>query len=177
MFNRRYSYGAIPVYRLLALIFAILLAPTVAVAGSVYKCTKSDGAIAFQAQPCALAEQQDTVTLEQAPAYAPPPSYAVGTGSARKQQKRRKTRQFSPRVSSYECRSSDGQVFYRHHGCPHAVASRANPAKSASVSALKVSRQRACAQIHRAGAIGRIGHAHDENVSTYDHDLGRDPCA
>jgi len=30
--------------------------------------------------------------------------------------------------------------------------------------------------MHRAGAISRAGHEHDEDVSTYDRNLGRDPC-
>jgi hypothetical protein len=53
---------------------------------------------------------------------------------------------------SYECRSADGQVFYRHNACPHAVPAKANsthaaPARggrtgaaSAAVSSSRVSR-------------------------------------
>jgi len=39
-----------------------------------------------------------------------------------------------------------------------------------------VPRDEACQRIHSAGAIGRAGHQHDEDVSTYDRNLGRDPC-
>jgi hypothetical protein len=33
-----------------------------------------------------------------------------------------------------------------------------------------------CRRIAAAGSIGRAGHARDESVSTYDRNLGRDPC-
>lgn len=176
MLNRRYPSGAKAPCRWLAPMIVMVLTSTGALAESVYKCTNADGAIAFQAQPCAVARQQSTVTLSQAPAYAPSPAYAVDARPARKPHKPRQSRSSSPRVVSYQCRSSDGQVFYRHHGCPHAVASRTNPRKSVAVSALKIPRSQACRQIHRAGAIGRNGHVHDEIVSAYDRNLGRDPC-
>jgi hypothetical protein len=88
-------------------------------------------------------------------------------------------------ASSYECRAADGQVFYRHTHCPHSVAaanrfssqekSRAT-ARTVSVTAYRVSREEACSQMRRASAIGRSGHRYDEDVSTYDKNLGRDPC-
>jgi len=33
-----------------------------------------------------------------------------------------------------------------------------------------------CRRLARAGSIGRAGHERDEIVSTYDRNLGRDPC-
>jgi hypothetical protein len=44
------------------------------------------------------------------------------------------------------------------------------------VSSSRIPRDEACREIHTAGSIGRAGHQHDENVSTYEHNLGRDPC-
>jgi hypothetical protein len=94
-----------------------------------------------------------------------------------------------PSQVSYECRVSDGEVFYRHSPCPHSVSADAagggknrsrsgsqSPSQKLTVSARAVPREEACAQLHRAGAIGRAGHAHDEDVTTYDRNLGRDPC-
>jgi len=98
-----------------------------------------------------------------------------------------------PHAASFECRSADGQVFFRHGGCPHSVpaspgaAASQRPAGSTktgatksggsvSVSSRRIDRDEACRQIHRAGAIGRAGHEHDDDVGTYERNLGRDPC-
>jgi hypothetical protein len=37
-------------------------------------------------------------------------------------------------------------------------------------------RSEACRRIAAAGSIGRAGHERDQSVSTYDRNLGRDPC-
>lgn len=156
--------------------FALLMAAACVHAESVYKCTDADGGIAFQSQPCAARQRQVTVTLVSAPTYAPSPTYALHAAATGKRRKPRKPRAIPPRASSYACRASDGQVFYRHRGCPHRIASSENAQKFVAVSATKISREQACTQIHRAGAIGRRGHAHDETVSAYDRNLGHDPC-
>jgi hypothetical protein len=41
----------------------------------------------------------------------------------------------------------------------------------------KVPRGEACRQINAVAAVERDGSARDEQVSVYDHNLGRDPCA
>ena len=156
-------------------------------AATVYKCIDAQGGIAYQAQPCAAAQHESTVVIAPAPRYAPSPQYATQARGGRTAPRA----QYPPRRAraqnlSFECRASDGQEFYRHGGCPHSVA--ADPADSArghgrsggssvSVSARAIPREQACAQMHRAGAIGRAGHQHDETVSTYERDLGHDPCA
>ncbi|MGA9334478.1 MAG: DUF4124 domain-containing protein [Rudaea sp.] len=155
---------------------ALLIVAVCVNAETVYKCIDGDGGIAFQAQPCAATQQQSTVALAQAPAYAASPTYAVDAKRANKRHKTTRSRTPALKEFSFECRSSDGQVFYRHRGCPHRVAGSDNARKQVGVSATKISREYACAQIHRAGAIGRPGHKHDETVSAYDHNLGRDPC-
>ena len=161
-------------------------------AESVYKCTNAQGDIAYQAQPCAAAQQQTMLVIAPAPAHAAAPQYAVARRSER-------TASRSPRVAqpelarseprqatSYECRASDGEVFYRHGGCPRSIAAangghgkrgkgRAGDA-SVSVSAHAIPHDEACVQMHRAGAIGRAGREHDEEVSTYERNLGHDPC-
>jgi hypothetical protein len=99
---------------------------------------------------------------------------------------------------SYECRAADGEVFYRHARCPGSVPGDgiarfgADQARTSSrsgrrnsrtgawaaipVTAHKVPRAEACRQINATAAADRDGHARDEQVSVYEHDLGRDPC-
>lgn len=155
---------------------AMLVVSAGVCAESVYKCTDADGGIAFQSQPCAHAQQQSTVALAQAPDYASSPTYAVDGATKDPRHKPRKAQTSAPQTTAFECRASDGQVFYRHHGCPHRIASNENAQKKVGVAAKKISREQACTQIHRAGAIGRRGNDQDETVSAYDRNLGRDPC-
>lgn len=144
-------------------------------AAPVYRCKAAGGVVAYQDQPCATGQRQSIVKITPAATYAPPPHYVVNkTGHPRTHATRRRHRHKTP--ISYECRASDGEVFYRHGGCPHSVASATQPGHRANVSSRRVSRSRACAQIRRAGAIGRRGHQHDQVVSTYERDLGHDPC-
>lgn len=166
-------------------------------AESVYKCTDAQGSIAFQARPCSPRQDETQVQILPAPPHASSPDYGVvdRKQSQRVHNERGGRHQAAhPAQMSYECRVSDGEVFYRHSACPHSVAadvgagsknrsatgSRTPGSKTApqhlTVSSHPVSREEACAQMHRAGAIGRAGHTHDEDVSTYDHNLGRDPC-
>jgi len=91
---------------------------------------------------------------------------------------------------AYECRVSDGRIFYRLGACPHSLGadvgresktprgkgSSARGGDSVHVASRQIPREQACREIHRAGAIGRDGHEFDEHVSTYEHNLGRDPC-
>ncbi|HJU09047.1 MAG TPA: hypothetical protein VJ727_11275 [Rhodanobacteraceae bacterium] len=42
--------------------------------------------------------------------------------------------------------------------------------------AVKISRDEACRAINATAASRRDGHARDEQVSVYEHNLGRDPC-
>ncbi len=176
-------------YEWLTLLLLLALAAGVR-AESVYKCVDGDGGIAYQAQPCASAQRQNVLTLDPAPAYAPPPQYAVERRNENLPARRTTTasqaqnRQSNRQATSYECRGSDGEVFYRHDSCPHSIAAtnsggrgRGKSAKtSVSVSARAIPRDEACAQLHRAGSIGRAGHEHDESISTYERNLGHDPC-
>ena len=168
-------------------------------AESVYKCTDAQGAVAYQVAPCAAGQAQSALTLDAAPAYAPSPKYATRDARAPSATSARRDPHFSPHrpvrdeAVSFECRSADGQVFYRHASCPRSIAASSSGGGeggksktashaataahgSVSVSAREISRSEACAQMHRAGSIGRSGHERDEDVSTYDRNLGRDPC-
>ena len=156
-------------------------------AGSVYKCVDATGAIAFQDRICATAQVQNEVEISPAPAYAPSPKYAVETHSSRADfRPARFETHGSHRDTAYECRASDGRVFYRLGACPRSLAAEGGGSShgkgragssSVSVSGHPVPREDACMQMRRAGSIGRGGHEFDEHVSTYDKNLGRDPCA
>jgi hypothetical protein len=88
-------------------------------------------------------------------------------------------------VVSYECRASNGDVFYRHSGCPKSikatgpVQARSNGKKqgadAVAVSAVSMPRSEACRR-QAASGLGRAGHEHDDQISTYDRNAGRDPC-
>lgn len=161
-------------------------------AGTVYRCADERGGATYQDRPCATATNQSVVALAPMPAYAPSPRYAVDREEPAAAVSRLPHRHAaSPRAvtaeSSYECRTADGQVFYRHSACPHSVPAvehangpphrgRGAAAKSVAVTATRVSREDACYELRRAGAAGRRGRDHDEDVSTYDKNLGRDPC-
>jgi hypothetical protein len=159
-------------------------------AESVYKCTNAQGGVAYQAQPCSGSQHEARVSIDPAPTYTPPPQYAVerrsGNTSARRSTASR--RPTGHEATSYECRASDGEVFYRHGSCPHSITAKDDGARgrgrgrgqtakaSISVSAHPIPRDEACTQMRRAGSIGRAGHEHDESISTYERNLGRDPC-
>ena len=160
-------------------------------AAPVYKCTRHAGTITYQDTPCAPDGEESRVEFQPAPAPAPSPHYALPPAStperaARPHDSRRSVRNDDAPIS-YECRVSNGDVFYRHAPCPHTIAgtpagAKANAhagtgaAQKLTVSSRAVSRAEACAQIHRPAAIGRRGREHDDDVSTYDRNLGRDPC-
>ncbi len=178
-------------YEWLAFLLLFFLAAGVR-AGTVYKCTDVQGGVAYQSQPCTAVQHEKVIDIAPAPAYSASPQYAVDRDANEHATRRGRTNtmreQRAPRSASaeaYECRTADGQVFYRHASCPHSIAAaQVNGAKgrgrrtaqSVSVSSRRVSRDEACTQMRRAGAAGRSGREHDEDVSTYDKNLGRDPC-
>lgn len=182
-------------------------------AQSVFKCTDARGGVAFQATACAAALRQTAVQVHAqalidpdaaavAPAMAHPGNHPSRNDSSRQghtlahASTHRSARTKGP--SSYECRASDGEVFYRHTRCPHSVPGDGvarfgfEPANATShhgrrgshgsawsavpVTARKITRGQACRQIDATAAGSRDGHARDERVSVYEHLLGRDPC-
>ena len=178
------------------LLVLLLAAWSAGVHGEVYKCMGKGGVSQFQDHPCATEAAQTVVAIAPAPAYAPSPVYAsthestARSGSHRSQVSVSASRR-GENGGAYECRTSDGQVFYRHGTCPRSVAaveqtqatshghgrgSKAAAAKSVAVTSTRISREEACYQLRRAGAAGRPGREHDQDVSTYDKNLGHDPC-
>jgi hypothetical protein len=149
-------------------------------AAPVYKCTQADGAVAYQDQPCVEAARAETLVLPSAPPLAASPRYAVqeADSSGRRGEV---VRPPSGTAHAFECRTADGARFYRFGGCPATMPDAGAPSGhrgrgGSRVSARRVPLATACAEIHRAGAIGRRGHEHDEVVSSYEHNLGHDPC-
>lgn len=168
-------------------------------AQTVYKCRDASGHVAYQDRICTGAA---TETRMEMPASPPPPIATVASATARA----RPARTAMPRVSarhagarapealSYECRADNGELFYRHSGCPKSITVSApqssTPQKttkrgrgksersetSVHVSAVPLTRSEACKRVAAGGSIGRAGHAHDESVSTYERNAGRDPC-
>lgn len=148
----------------------------------VYKCRGADGAIAFQDHACASSQIESRVEI----APAPPPAASPDYGRT----PRRESREASGRTHastparrealSYECRAANGEVFYRHGTCPGKIsakgASRKQAGESYAVTAAPLSRSEACRRMASAGSIGRAGRERDETTSTYDRNLGRDPC-
>lgn len=174
-----------------ALLCAALLPAAAAPAASVYKCTDAEGYIAYQATPCAAHLSSRVMALRPQPAAAATASTAP-TPARPARPKPPKTRQLRQEAAlpaqSWQCRISNGEVFYQHSPCPDRVTasaerrdgatrgrSRAAPAALA-VSARPLPRDEACRLIHAPSASDRSGHERDEDVGTYERNLGRDPC-
>lgn len=89
---------------------------------------------------------------------------------------------------SWECRLGNGEVFYQHAPCPGGAYASHTETHSATrgrrkgglqltpISSKPISRAEACRRIHAPSASSRPGHERDEDVSTYERNLGRDPC-
>lgn len=181
----------------------------VAHAQSVYKCTDGRNGVSFQATPCVAASRQKIIEVQAQPlidphAVAPMPVVTrSGQGSARRSHARvtraRRFARIAKQPTSYECRASDGEVFYRHTRCPHSVPgdgiarsgdgelstrtrggrgrSRGRGAWGAmTVTSGKIPRSEACRRLDAVAAADRDGQARDEQVSVYEHLVGRDPC-
>jgi hypothetical protein len=153
-------------------------------AESVFRCRGADGAVAFQDRPCANASAQSVVEIEPAPPVQPSPDYGVAsTHEPRVAHARANTR--APREPiSFACHAANGETFYRHGSCPKQIAvadsgshaKSGKGAKTVGVTAEAMPRADVCRELSRGGSIGRAGHAHDESMSSYDRNLGRDPC-
>ncbi|MEO6689750.1 MAG: hypothetical protein ABIS07_05730 [Dokdonella sp.] len=160
-------------------------------AASVYKCRDASGNDAYQDHACANTELETQIEIATAPMPLPSPEYGAARHartSARHESSRitsRHGRADTHDVVSYECRAANGDVFYRHSGCPKSIKtngsaqgrgnSKKQGADSVAVSAVPMTRSEACRR-QAASGLGRSGHEHDDQVSTYDRNAGRDPC-
>jgi len=191
--------------RWLAVVALLFLANGVT-AGTVFKCVDAHGAIAFQTLPCAGHATQTELALREQPLIDASSIAAEVSRKPLDQHARKRSggRVVSRRARkneepiSYECRAADGEVFYRHSKCPASVPgdgiarfgvdqpatgsrrgrgrSRGGAWSAIPVKAVKISRDEACRSINATAASGRDGHGRDEQVSVYEHNLGRDPC-
>ncbi len=181
----RYRATAVGVLMMCAAAFGFV---RIAHADSVYKCRSADDLIAFQDHPCLGTEAESRVEMQPAPPVAASPDY--GHASRNEDTARPRT---LPKVhaqsadrrepTSYECRAANGDVFYRHGTCPKQItdggastkgrARSGNAAPTFAVSGQPLPRSEAC---RRMANTGRSGHERDDRVSTYDRNLGRDPC-
>ena len=175
----------------------LMLGATQVAHAAIYKCNDAKGHVAYQDHACAGVETQTRIELAPSPPPAASPEYSVSSVARNTRSSRmrdvspqRKGRQAAA-ATSYECRAADGEVFYRHHGCPKSIkvdplhapgknqgtrTRRGEASSSIAVSARPMSRSDACQRLAAAGSIGRAGHVHDEIVSAYDRNAGRDPC-
>ncbi len=151
-------------------------------ATTVYKCTGADGAVSYQSAACASSQHATEIELAPVRDAEPSPQYALDP-IRRTQLRGRDTRIAHAKTeTANECRTSDGNVFYRLGKCPHSIGEKSDDhhgkgaTHSVSVSSHPVSRSMACSEMRRAGAAGRKGRDYDETISTYDHNLGNDPC-
>jgi hypothetical protein len=171
----------------LGVVVALLLivaGATAAHAESVYKCRDAAGHVGYQDRACANPAQETRIEIAPAPPPAASPDYAVASdGSAQRHAGAQyaATRRGHEGAVSYECRTEDGEVFYKHSGCPKSIPAaaaheRGSAMRSTAVSARPLARSEACKRLIGAGSIGRAGHEHDDVVSTYDRNAGRDPC-
>lgn len=155
----------------------------------VYKCVDAQGGVSYQDIACA-GQQQSEIPIAPTLRNAPQPHYTTERAHPQPPaHQARAAHEHAAREMAFECRASDGRLFYRLGGCPHSIAgaSTSNNGRhgkgggrsssgSASVAARRIPREEACREIHRAGAIGRDGHEFDEHVSSYERNLGHDPC-
>jgi len=93
----------------------------------VYKCTGPDGTIAYQDKACGAQQQEHEFEIAPAPPVQPSPQYALAHDAAPAQMTRAPRAGGRRRVwaqdeeKSFECRASNGDVFYRHTACPHSI--------------------------------------------------------
>ncbi len=183
------------------LVIGLLFAAPCAHAAA-YRCTDAHGQVAYQDVPCAVGATQREIALVPQPAIGDADEVRAVRLRAPQRATRPRTRKPTGRAkpvvaaTSWECRTADGEVFYRHTRCPASVPgdgvvrntfverTRGKPTRNrrgawqrVPVHGRKVSRAEACQRIDAPAAAVRDGHLRDARVSTYDHLMGRDPCS
>ena len=169
----------------LAIALLALAAAFEAGAENAFKCTDGQGNITYQQVTCPAGQAQRHFEFAPAPKIAPMPVAAAAKPKPPRAVRRAPLRADDEAPTSYECRVANGEVFYQHAPCPATVPGEHAPKRrgkrgdspaALSVSGRALPRREACRRIHAAGAVTRAGHARDEEVSTYEKNVGRDPC-
>lgn len=197
---RQRPYPRTQALALRALATLCLLGSVPCVQAAVYRCVDAHGHVAYQDVPCAADAHGGEVALTPQPtiggaAEAPPQSRAAPHRPAPSSPRVARMPRAKPAVS-WECRTADGELFYRHTRCPASVPgdgvvrnafierttrkprrNRRGAWERVPVQGRKLPRAVACERIHAPAAAVRDGHLRDERVSTYDHLMGRDPCS
>ena len=167
-----------------------LFVSSAASAQTIYKCVDSQKRIAFQQTPCQSGQRESEVAIKPAPPPPPPsptPRWQQHSLSAEEIAAVRLTlgiaptaapAQARPVVQSWECTTVTGEVFYTHSRCPQWITDgplgmRGAIPHESGVTGKPIPRALACRNM-RAG--GRFASRLDEQTSTYDRNLGRDPC-
>ncbi len=145
---------------------------------SIFKCADRDNHVAFQDKPCASGLREQRVIIDPAPPPGSSPDYSRTSprdGPVKQRTKSGSRRQI---VYSFECRTKSGALFYRHNRCPASIDRRGlmggrSGAPPEAVRAQRIERLDACRGLR---TVGRDGREFDEVPSTYERNLGRDPC-
>lgn len=178
---------------LLALIF---LLPTSAFGGEVvFHCLDSSGGSVYQDRPCP--GRQETIKIRRVrngEAFAEAIARGLGNSAPRPAAPASQPPSVPAPVAtlpqpSFKCQAADGTTFYRHDGCPPALQREQNVYFTVGqdiryytqpvyvpVGSTPVSRSSACRTIYGSDASQRTGSNLDQRFSTYDRNLGRDPC-
>ncbi len=176
-----FPHRTLKLHEWLAMLFLLFLCNGVH-ATTAYKCTDATGAVSFQSTGCTGSQRATEIDLAPAPPAKPSPQYAIDRTPSTPPRQRTMHLAHAKSETAYECRTSGGDIFYRLSRCPHSVGEKSgnrrgtSAAQGGTVSSRPVSRELACSEMRRAGAVGRKGHEYDESVSTYDRNLGNDPC-
>lgn len=161
------------------LIAAILL--LAADATEVHRCVGNDAVPRYQDQPCASGEVEEHLQLKApppAPASVPDPAAPTGGADTAAPEKRPNA---PPEPLSWRCEVDNGEVYYRHDGCPAVISEplwlnmqdRSGYSRYLQVRAVPVQRSFACRAIARGG---RFGAERDQRASPYEKLSGRDLC-
>ena len=145
---------------------------------AIFKCIDAEGSIAFQAIPCLRGAREQRITLAPAPPPSASPDYVRTTPARTRDERVAQSAQREKPVQSYECRTRSGMLFYRHDRCPSSVARGSTDGGKHGgvrepVRAQRIPRLEACRGMR---SVARDGREFDDDVSTYDRNLGRDPC-
>jgi len=164
----------------IALIGTISLSSSAACAErqTVFKCIDPAGGIAYQAVACKPGSREQVIAIAPAPPPSASPEYSRPTQGEGNTGRAARSTPRQAVIQSYECRTRSGALFYRHDRCPASIdrrSSNGGPRSGAreSVQARRMSRLEACRGMR---SVGRDGREFDDVVSTYDRNLGRDPC-
>ncbi len=169
---------AMPSLRSTLFVACAMSLATEASAQVVYRCIGDDGTTVFQDRACTNGTRL-VMPTERPPSPAPARERTTATTrgkrSAASTPRISRTRTDTP--DAWECRASGGAVFYRFSACPATLPAKGAKGTKAQpperVQARTITLPEAC---RRMRANGRDGREHDDRVSTYDRNLGRDPC-